>query len=346
MGSEALAWKQRLRAYSWLIVLLAILAMAPIGWSIFWFVKSRAAAAAVTAWMAQEARQGRVWSCPSQTIGGFPYNIAISCQNLAFQGEAFGKTLSGTIHGLRATSPLLRNDNVLVKLEPPLTAKSSGGDLDISAQWSDLLVELEGPPGMIEQLALMGSQIGLQGVALGTDATGSIFGDVNGYFAKSAGRQDQAYDVVVSFHQGQIPALNSFLDTNVPIALQFEAVMTPGFPGGAASFADTLEKWRAANGRLDVTFASLTSGPVDFNAKGGLGIDSGHRVEGKLDARFAGLEKALRNLNVDPTLLSFGQAISGFLGGGRDGLKLPVIFSDGFLRIGPVRTGVQVPPLY
>ena len=346
MSSEVPAMKSSLHRYSWLIVLLAILAMAPIGWSIFWYVKSRAAAAAITAFMAQEARAGRIWSCPSQKIGGFPYSIAISCENIAFQGEAFGKTVTGTLHGLRATSPLLRNDNVLVKLEPPFTAKSVGGDLDFSAQWSELLVEFEGTPGMLGQLALMGSQIGLQGVVLGTDATGSTFGDVIGSFARSAGRQDQAYDVLVSFHQGQIPALNSFLDTDVPIALQFEAVMMPGFPGGAANFADTLEKWRAANGRLDVTFASLTSGPVDFNAKGGLGLDSEHRVEGKLDARFAGLEKALRNLNVDPTLLSFGQAISGFWGGGRDGLKLPVIFSDGFLRIGPVRTGVQVPPLY
>jgi hypothetical protein len=348
MSFEGSVLKHRLRAHSWLIVLLAMLAMAPIGWSIFWFAKSRAAVAALTAWMAEEARQGRVWSCQSQRISGFPYTVAISCENMAFQGEAFGKTLSGTIHGWHATSPLLRDDNVLVKLDPPFTAKSSDGNLDISAQWNELLVELEGTPRIIGQLAFMGSQIGLQGVALGTDATGSTFGDVNGYFARSAGRQDQAYDVLVSFHQGLIPALNGLLDTHVPIALQFEAVITPGIPGGATTFADTLEKWRAASGRLDVTFASLTSGPVDFNAKGGLALDSEHRVEGKLDARFAGLEKALQHFNIDPTLLSVGQALSGFLGGGKDGghLKLPVIFSDGFLRIGPVRTGIPVPPLY
>src|SRR2546430_11814758 len=94
MSFEGSVLKQRLRAHSWLIVLLAMLAMAPIGWSIFWFVKSRGAVTAVTAWMAEEARQGRVWSCPSQKIGGFPYTIAISCENMAFQGEVFGKTLS------------------------------------------------------------------------------------------------------------------------------------------------------------------------------------------------------------------------------------------------------------
>jgi hypothetical protein len=347
MSSEAPVTTRRLRRYSWLIVLLAIVAMAPIGWSIFWYAKSREAAAALTAWMAQEARKGRIWSCPSQKIVGFPYATTISCENIEFRGEAFGRTVTGTLHGLRATSPLTRNDNVLVKLDPPFTVKSSSGDLDMTAQWRELLVQIDGAPGRIGQLAFLGSQVRLQGVALGADAAGCTASDVTGSFAKSPGRQDEAYDVTVSLHQGVIPALNNLLDTNVPVALQFEATMTPGIPS-AATLAETLEKWRGANGKLDVTFASLTGGPVDFHARGGLGIDDEHRLAGKLDASFAGLDRALRNLNIDPTLFTVGQALSGLLRGGKDGerLKLPVIFSGGSLRIGPIRTGIQIPPLY
>jgi hypothetical protein len=346
MSSEVPATRSLLHRYSWLIVLLVMLAMAPIGWLIFWYGKSRLAAAAVTEWMAQEARGGRQWSCPSQKISGFPYKVVITCENMAFQGAVLGKNVAGTLHGLRAASPLLRSNNVLVTLEPPFSVRTSSGDLDLSAQWSELLVEFEGTPSMIGQIALMGGEVKFTGEAFGTDATGTAFGDVNGLFARSPGRQDQAYDVIVSFHQAKIPVLNSFLDTNVPIALQFEATMTPGVPSGASSFADGLEKWRAANGKLDVTFASLTSGPVDFNAKGGLGLDSEHRIAGKLDGHFAGLENSFRNLNLAPALPSLGSALSGFLGGGKDGLKLPVIFSDGFLRIGPLRTGIAIPPLY
>jgi hypothetical protein len=347
MSSEASVRQRRLRRYSWLIVLLAMLAMAPIGWSIFWYAKSHEAAAALTAWMAQEARKGRIWSCPSQKIGGFPYTTVITCENAEFRGEAFGKTVSGTLRGLRATSPLLRSDNVLLKLDSPFTAKSSGGDLDVTAQWSELLVEIDGAPGVLGQLAFVGSQVRLQGVALGADVTGSTVGDVNGSFARSPGRRDEAYDVTVSFHQGLIPALNKFLDTNVPISLQFEATMTPGIPSGTATLAETLEKWRAANGRFDVTFASLTSGPVDFNAKGGLGIDGEHHVEGKLDATFAGLDKALEHLGVDPALVTAGQLVAGLLGRQDDSpLKLRLSFSDGFFSIGPVRTQIELPPLY
>jgi hypothetical protein len=332
-----------LHRYSWLIVLLGMVAMAPIGWSLFWYAKSHEAAAALTAWMAQEARKGRIWTCPSQKIGGFPSSTAISCENVTFQGEAFGKTLSGTLRGLHATSPLMRSDNLLVRLDPPFTAKSSGGDLDVTAQWSELLVEIDGAPGVLGQLAFVGSQVRLQGFALGADVTGSV-GDLNGSFARSPGRHDEAYDLTFSLHQGLIPALNDFLDTNVPVSLQFEATMTPGIPHGAATLAETLEKWRAANGRFDVTFASLTSGPVDFNAKGSLGIDGEHHVEGKLDASCTGLDQALEHLGVDPSLVAAGQLVAGLLG--RNPLKLHLSFADGFLSIGPVRTPIELPPLY
>jgi hypothetical protein len=345
MSSEPAA-KRRLHRYSWLIVLLIMVAMAPIGWSGFWYVKSHEAAAAMTAWMGQEARKRRIWTCPSQTIGGFPFATAISCENVAFQSEAFGKTLSGTLRGLHATSPLMRNDNVLVKLDPPFTVKSADGDLDVTAQWTELVVEIDALPGVIGQLAFLGTQVRLQGAALGSDVTGSA-ADVGGSFARSPGRRDEAYDLEVSLHQGKIPALNNIIATNVPVSLQFEATMTPGIPAGATTFAETLDKWRAANGKFDVTFASLTSGPVDFHAKGGLGIDDEHHVEGKLDASCAGLDKALEHLGVDPALVAAGQLVAGLLGRNQeDPLKLRLSFSDGFLSIGPVRTPIELPPLY
>ncbi|MGH6830268.1 MAG: DUF2125 domain-containing protein, partial [Methylocella sp.] len=91
---------------------------------------------------------------------------------------------------------------------------------------------------------------------------------------------------------------------------------------------------------------SLTSGHTVFDAKGGFDLDGQHRMQGKLDASFAGLDKAFRHLGVDPALITAGQVLSGLLGGGTGRLNLPLTFSEGFLSIGPVRTQIQIPPLY
>jgi hypothetical protein len=340
--------KQRLTAYSWLLPTVAVLVAGAAGWAVFWYVKSRETAAAVTAWTTHEAQLGRAWSCPTQKIGGFPFSVEISCTELLFQGEILGKTLTGTLRGFRATSPLLRTGKLLAQLEPPFAAKTSDGTVDVSMQWGELSLELEGQPGLLERLSLSGNQVRLQGSVGGMATADGASGDINVVLARD--RHDNAYDFMVSFNQGSIPALDSLLDTQLPIDMQVGGTISQVDLRGAETLQAFLENWRSANGRVDITTAWLTSGHVIFDAKGGLDLDGQHRVKGKLDASFAGFDKAFRRLGVDPALITAGQVLSGLLGGGQGGgtgrLNLPLTFSNGFLSIGPVRTQIQIPPLY
>jgi hypothetical protein len=348
MQSKSPNTKQRLTAYSWLLPPVAIVIAGVIGWPVFWYVKSRQTAAAVTAWMTHEAQLGRAWSCPDQKIGGFPFSVEISCANLLFQGEILGKTLTGTVRGFRATSPLLRTGNVLAQLDPPFAAKTSDGTFDISMQWGELFLDLEGRPGALERLSLSGNQVRLQEKAGGMDTVDGASGDVNVVLARD--RHDNAYDFMFSFNQGSIPALNSFLDTQLPIDMQAGGRISQVDLRGAETLQAFLENWRSANGHLEITTGWLTSGHIIFDATGGLDLDGQHRVNGKLDASFAGLDKAFRQLGVDPALITAGQVLSGLLGGGQGSgtgrLNLPLTISDGWLSIGPVRTPIQIPPLY
>jgi hypothetical protein len=340
--------KRRLATYSWLLPPVAVVIAGMIGWSLFWYVKSRETAAAVTAWMTHESRLGRAWSCPDQKIGGFPYSVEISCANLLFQGKALGRTLTGTVRGFRATSPLLRSDRLLAQADPPFAAKTSDGTFDITMQWGELFLDLEGRPGALERLSLSGNQVRLQGKAGGMDMVDGASGDVNVVLARDW--HDNTYDFLVSFNQGSIPVLNSLLDTQLPIDMQVGGTISQVDLRRAETLQDFLENWRSANGHVDITTGWLTSGHLIFDAKGGLDLDGQHRVEGKLDASFAGLDKAFRRLGVDPALISAGQVLSGLLGGGQGGgtgrLNLPLTFSGGLLSIGPVRTQIQIPPLY
>jgi hypothetical protein len=349
MQPKGLKTMKRLNAYSWLLLTVAVLVAGAAGWAVFWYVKSRETAAAVTAWTTHEAQLGRAWSCPTQKTGGFPFSVEISCANLLFQGEMLGKTLAGTVRGFRVTSPLLRTGKVLARLDPPFAAKTSDGTFDITMQWGELFLDLEGQPGALDRVTLAGKQVRLQGKIEGIDLVEGAFGDVSSDFVLMQDRHDHAYDFIVSFKQSSIPALNSLLDTQLPIDMQVGGTISQVDLRGAETLQDFLENWRAANGHVDITAARLTSGHIIFDAKGGLDLDGQHRVQGKLDANFAGLDKALRRLGVDPALITAGRVLSGLLGGGQGGMgrmNLPLTFSGGFLSIGPVRTQIQIPPLY
>ena len=157
MQSKGPKTKQYLNAYSWLLPPVAVIMAGAIGWPVFWYVKSRETAAALEAWTAHEAQLGRAWSCPTQKIGGFPFSVEISCANLLFQGEILGKTMSGTLRGFRATSPLLRTDNLRAEIDSPFAAKTSDGTFDITMQWGELFLDLEGRPGALNHLSQLQS---------------------------------------------------------------------------------------------------------------------------------------------------------------------------------------------
>lgn len=348
MQPKGLKTKRRGTAYSRVLPPVAVVMAVAIGWPVFWYVKSRETVAILAAWTAHEAQLGRTWSCPNQKTGGFPFSVEISCANFLFQGKFLGEPLSGTLRGFRATSPLLRTGKVLARLDPPFAMKTSGGTADITMQWGALSLNLEGKPGTLNRVALNGKEVRLQGMAGGVGAVEGALGDVNIVLARD--QHGQVYDFMVSINQGSIPALSNVLDTQLPVDMNLRGTISQVDLRGAETFQDILENWRSANGHVEITAGSLTSGPMIFDAKGGLDLDEEHRVNGKLDASFKGLDKALRHLGVDPALIMAGHVLSGLLGGGQRGgsgrINLPLTFSEGFLSIGPVRTQIQIPPLY
>ena len=44
-----------------------------------WYYAAGKAEAAIDGWRAREAKAGRIYTCGSQTIGGYPFRIEVNC---------------------------------------------------------------------------------------------------------------------------------------------------------------------------------------------------------------------------------------------------------------------------
>ena len=58
------------------VILLAAL------WSGLWYVSASVADRALAGWVEREAAAGRAYSCGSETIGGFPFDIRARCTDV------------------------------------------------------------------------------------------------------------------------------------------------------------------------------------------------------------------------------------------------------------------------
>ena len=64
----------------YVVLLLLVLALFA-GWSALWWYAAGKAEETIAGWIAREAQAGRVYTCGSQTLGGYPFRIEVDCRN-------------------------------------------------------------------------------------------------------------------------------------------------------------------------------------------------------------------------------------------------------------------------
>ena len=64
-----------------LFILPALLGVAAIGWSGFWFYAASEVGVRADAWRAQEAQAGRVYDCGKRTVAGYPFRLEVRCED-------------------------------------------------------------------------------------------------------------------------------------------------------------------------------------------------------------------------------------------------------------------------
>ena len=64
-----------------LFIMPALLVVAAVAWSAFWFYAASEVGVRADAWAAQEAKSGRVYDCGRRSVAGFPFRLEIRCRD-------------------------------------------------------------------------------------------------------------------------------------------------------------------------------------------------------------------------------------------------------------------------
>src|SRR6195256_2042456 len=59
----------------------ALLMVAAIAWSGFWFYAASEVGVRADAWAAQEAKSGRVYQCGKRSVAGYPFRLEVRCDD-------------------------------------------------------------------------------------------------------------------------------------------------------------------------------------------------------------------------------------------------------------------------
>jgi len=335
----------------WMIVTTGIVLVVVLGWTVFWNIAAHEADSSLDAWIAREKVFQRNWTCPNRQVSGYPVSIEIACSAPRFDGMIFGRHYLGSLAGFVATASLADPTAVTLNVKSPFEAEPSEKGEKIALAWNALSVRLGGSPEDVAEVSVNGSGVDLSGRTQQLGALSMKAAQAHATFSRDTGRQDRAIGFQIDLNGVSIGAVDAYLGGSTPADITTRGYITQASFDPAKTIAQSLGQWSAAGGQIELANFVATRGDTRLEARGALGIDSGHEVQGQLDTKCVGFEQVLLRLGVDPAIVTAGSLLATLLGGGNDNkgpqpLHLPVTFTNGQVSIGPVRTSIRVPPLY
>ena len=337
------------RRWPW-FALMGLMALG-FAWSGLWYYGAGEVSRAMDVWLEDQRQQGNDWTCPARTLGGFPFEMILACDQPAWHGDTDSGPADGKIKAFRAQASVVRPDQVLAQVDGPLDITFAQGDRHVRLEWADLSLVVS---GLLQREpvadALLAKPVATlsDGAALLRNASAAsvtLHLNRNGVHPPA----DRALDAVLAVRQLASSTLNDAAQSDIPADIGLAATLTQVHAGQDLTLAEWLEIWRAAGGSMEVSAASLAKGPLKLEGQGRVSLDAAHRVQGQVAVSAAGLEPVLARFGIPASALNVGGLLSGLLGGkpkSGDGLRLALKLEGGKVLLGPLKLPVTLVPLY
>jgi hypothetical protein len=321
-----------------------------IGWSVFWYMSATITGREIGAWIKREAEDGRNWTCPERSVGGYPFRIEISCKNPSFSGPAAGIPVLGRLGAIHLVAQIYDPKLLLGEVEGPFDFTLTQDGSRVAANWKLLQISIRGIPDALQRASLVADNVELTGVVASDRAFGARADNLQVHLRRGAEAQ-RAYDFAITSTNTTSADLDSATGINAPATLQLSGALTQAETIGPGTIPQLLERWRTAGGSLILDNAAVAKGNLNAQGTGTLHIDGTHRVEGRVDLTASGLAPVLQRYGISPQLLDIGGLIGGLLTGRAPAqntgqIRVPLTFDHGRLGLGPVKGLALLPPLY
>ena len=334
------------------------LAVVALGWSAFWKVAAGMTESGLDDWFAQERAQGRDWTCPNRSVGGYPFRLEVRCAAPTFTGRIGAVAGAGSVGDVLVAAHLYNPSLVLAEVGSPLAFKAQDASLDLSLAWTRLQASHRVRKGGLERdsLEIEGLVLRLGGRGLPTIAAKAEGFEVHLRPNPDRASAVSAMDLALRLSKLEAPALDGLSGYAGPLDAVFAATIlqTEALRGG--DLAQSLEQWRQAGGNVEIREFKLAKGEALVEANGALEIDAAHRLAGRIELQMTGLGPLLQRFGVSPGNAAIGGLLGGLLGGrapsapaqanGKGALRLPLDLNQGRAMIGPMRLPVVLNPLY
>jgi len=363
------------RRYISLLILIAALC---VGWSRLWNYAATRAEVAIEGWRAREAKAGRVYTCGSQSIGGYPFRIEVNCDDAAARFASNQPPVEIKSRGILIAAQIYQPDLFICEFHGPLTIADPGQPPSLIVNWKLFQSSVQGTPAAPQRVSLVFDKPVVDHVSGGNQQNflSAKHIEIHGRIASGSVADNPVIEVALNLEQTSAPGLHpAAVD---PIDADITGVLRGLSDFGPKPWPVRFRQLQAAGGGIEITQARVQQGETTATGSGTLSINANGHLEGQLRVTVAGVEAFLNSIGAQQMVQASpsmdklsgmldrlapglgnvarqqaGASISAginLLGEqttleGKRAVILPLRFDDGAIFLGPVRIG-NAPTLF
>ena len=359
-------------------ILLFVVLAGIAGWSAFWKFAAGRAETTIEGWRAREAKAGRIYTCDSQTVGGYPFRIEVDCNHASALFQSNQPPVEVKTKSLLVAAQVYQPGLLVSEFHGPLTVGEPGKSPEISANWKLAQSSVRGTPAAPERVSLVFDQpavdrmdgAGRQSLSRANRV------EIHGRIAEGSAANKPVIEIALQLDHATAPALHPAAAQ--PIDADITAMLRGLNDFSPKPWPARFREIQAADGRIDITKARVQQGDILATGSGALSINANGRLEGELRIIMAGVDQFLAAIGVqqrvqtsasmDKIVGALDRIVPGLgdvarqqaganislginlLGEqttleGKRAVALPLRFTDGSVFLGPIPIG-NVPPLF
>ena len=271
-----------------------VLLVALIGsWSWFWHYATGRAETAIAGWRAREAIAGRVYTCGSQTIGGYPFRIEVTCSKAAALFRSNQPPVEVKTGEMLIAAQIYDPTLLITEFNGPLSVAEPGKPPFLEATWTLGQSSVRGTPAAPQRVSLVFDDPKVDRLGNGNriNVLHAKRIEVHGRIVEGTVTNHPVIEIVTRLRQAAAPTLHPAAAR--PLDADITAVLRGLNDFSPKPWPARFREIQAAGGRIDIADARVQQGETIAVGSGSLGLNANGRLDGQLRVTVAGLEPFL-----------------------------------------------------
>jgi hypothetical protein len=291
-----------------LFIMPALVVIAAVAWSAFWFFAASQVDTKADAWRAQEAKSGRFYDCARRAVAGFPFRLEVSCDgaSVSLQSQTAGQVATQTPVTAKLDRILIVAqvyDPKLLIAEFSAPAAISGRDLaPMTVNWSKARASVVGLPAVPQRASIVfdDGAIDQVGGAVPTPLARARHVELHGRLAADSQADKPVIETALNVAAGSVQGLHPLLAE--PFDADVRAVLRGLTDFSPKPWPERFREIQAAGGHVEIVQSRIQQGELIAVAAGTLGLNAQGRLDGELQMTVAGIEKVIPALGIEKML--------------------------------------------